>query len=141
MADNGFVPKIVYALCAWCGSGGSETAGAYWIKYPENVRPFRVMCTGAIDPAYILRALIEGADGVVISGCHPGDCHYNIGNFRARRRIAVMKTILDTFGIDGDRLWLRWVAHGEGKKLADTAFEFSEHIKAKGENPLKRWDT
>ena len=86
-------------------------------------------------------ALIEGADGVVVSGCHPGDCHYNVGNFRARRRIAVMKTILDTFGIDGDRLWLRWVAHGEGKKLTDTATEFSEHIEKKGENPLKRWDT
>ena len=141
MADKKFEPKIIYALCAWCGSGGSETAGAYWLKYPENVRPFRVMCTGALDSAYILRALIEGADGVVVSGCHPGDCHYNVGNFRARRRIAVMKTILDTFGINGDRLWLRWVAHGEGKKLTDTATEFSEHIEKKGENPLKRWDT
>ena len=99
------------------------------------------MCTGAIDSAYILRALIEGADGVAISGCHPGDCHYNIGNFRARRRVAVMKKILDTFGIDGDRVWLRWVAHGEGKKLVDTASEFTEHIKKKGPNPLKRWDT
>ncbi len=138
---NGFEPKIFYALCAWCGTGGSETAGAYWIKYPENVRPFRVMCTGAIDSAYILRALIEGADGVVISGCHPGDCHYNVGNFRARRRIAVMKEILNTFGIDGERVWLRWVAHGEGKKLADTAVEFTEHIKRKGPSPLKRWDT
>ncbi len=139
--EREFVPKIFYALCAWCGSGGSETAGALWLKYPENVRPFRVMCTGSLDPAYVLRALIEGADGVVVSGCHPGDCHYNIGNFRARRRIAVMKTILDTFGIDGDRVWLRWVAHGEGKKLADTAHEFTEHIKKKGPSPLKRWDT
>jgi F420-non-reducing hydrogenase iron-sulfur subunit len=138
---NDFEPKIFYALCAWCGTGGSETAAAYWLKYPENVRPFRVMCTGALDSAYILRALIEGADGVCVSGCHPGDCHYNTGNFRARRRIAVMKEVLNTFGIDGDRVWLRWVAHGEGKKLVDTAYEFTEHIKKKGPNPLKRWDT
>lgn len=141
MEEKKFTPKIFYALCAWCGTGGSETAGALWLKYPENVRPFRVMCTGSLDPAYVLRALIEGADGVVVSGCHPGDCHYNIGNFRARRRIAIMKTILDTFGIDGERVWLRWVAHGEGKKLVDTAYEFSEHIEKKGPSPLKRWDT
>ncbi len=140
--DNGFVPKVVYALCAWCGTGGSETAAAFHLKYPENVRPFRVMCTGALDPAYTLRAFIEGADGVVVSGCHPGDCHYNTGNYRARRRIAAMKTILDTFGLDGDRVWLRWVAHGEGQRLVDTAKEFSDHISAKGPNPLKgRWDT
>ncbi len=139
---NGFVPKVVYALCTWCGSGGSETAAAFHLKYPENVRPFRVMCTGALDPAYTLRAFIEGADGVVVSGCHPGDCHYNTGNYRARRRIAAMKTILDTFGLDGDRVWLRWVAHGEGQKLVDTAKEFSDHMVEKGPNPLKeRWDT
>lgn len=135
-------PKIVYFLCAWCGSGGSETAGAYWLKYPENVRPVRVMCTGALDPVYVLRSLIEGADGVAMSGCHPGDCHYDLGNYRGRRRIAIMKKILDTLGLDGDRLWLRWVAHGEGKKMVDTAQEFNHHITKKGINPLgNRWDT
>lgn len=142
MGNNGFIPKIIYALCAWCGTGGSETAGAVWLKYPENVRPFRVVCTGALDPAYVLRALIEGADGMVVSGCHPGDCHFNLGNFRARRRLAVMKEVLDTLGLDGERLWLRWVAHGEGKRLVDTAYEFDAYIREKGPNPLsQRWDT
>ncbi|CAD7769352.1 MAG: hydrogenase iron-sulfur subunit [Methanophagales archaeon] len=137
-----FTPKIIYFLCAWCGSGGSETAAAYRLKYPENVRPFRVMCTGALDPVYILRCLIEGADGVVVSGCHPGDCHYNFGNFRGRRRIAIIKRILDSLGLDGERLWLRWVAHGEGKKMVDTAKEFNNYIIQKGVNPLSnRWDT
>ncbi len=138
MDKNNWKPSIIYMLCAWCGTGGSETAGALWLKYPENIRPFRVPCTGAIDPSYVLRALLEAADGVVISGCHPGDCHYNVGNFRARRRIAVLKTILDTFGL-GDRIWLRWVAHGEGKRFRDTALSFTEHIKKLGPNPLKSW--
>ncbi|WP_456432665.1 hydrogenase iron-sulfur subunit [Thermosulfuriphilus sp.] len=142
MKKEEFTPMIVYGLCNWCGSGGSETAGAFRLKYPENVRTFRVMCTGALDPVYILRALIEGADGFVISGCHPGDCHYNQGNFRGRRRIALLKTIFETLGLSGDRIWLRWVAHGEGKRLADTAGEFSQHIAQKGPNPLRlRWDT
>ncbi|MBA2849275.1 hydrogenase iron-sulfur subunit [Thermosulfuriphilus ammonigenes] len=142
MNKEKFVPQIIYGLCSWCGSGGSETAGAFRLKYPENVRPFRVMCTGALDPVYVLRALIEGADGFVMSGCHPGDCHYNTGNFRGRRRIAVLKTIFAALGLEAERIWLRWVAHGEGKRLADTAKEFNHHITKIGPNPWKqRWDT
>jgi len=141
-SDKKFTPKIIYALCSWCGSGGSETAGACKIGYPENVRPLRVACTGALDPSYILRALLEGADGVVVSGCHLGDCHFNLGNFRAKRRIAVMKEVLDTLGLDGDRVWLRWVAHSEGRKFTDTAHEFNVHLQKKGKNVLaSRWDT
>jgi len=141
-SKEGLTPKIIYALCAWCGTGGSETAAAVWLGYPENVLPFSVVCTGALDPAYVLRAFIEGADGIVVSGCHPGDCHYNLGNFRARRRLAVMKQVLDTLGLDGDRIWLRWVAHGEGKRLVDTAWEFDAHVRDKGPNSVpKRWDT
>lgn len=132
-----FTPNILYALCSWCGSGGSETAGAMKLKYPENVKPVRFYCTGGIDPVYIFRALLEGADGVVVSGCHPGDCHFDTGNYRARRRIASLKTILNTLGLDGDRVWLRWVGHGEGKRYVDTASEFNEFIQEKGPSPLK----
>lgn len=131
-----FSPKLIYGLCSWCGTGGSETAGALHLKYAENIRPFRVPCTGSIDPVYILRALIEGADGFAVSGCHPGDCHFDSGNYRARRRVAVLKSILGTFGLGPERVWLRWVGHGEGKRFADTVNEFNDHIQAMGPNPL-----
>lgn len=137
-----FTPSIIYGLCSWCGTGGSETAGAMHLQYADNIRPFRVPCTGAIDPVYILRALIEGADGFAVSGCHPGDCHFDSGNYRARRRMAILKSLLETFGLDSERVWLRWVGHGEGKRFVDTANEFNDHIKDMGQNPLaKRRDT
>jgi len=135
MAEQ-FKPKILYVMCSWCGTGGSETAAAHHLYYPENVRIFRVNCTGSLSTVHILRALIEGADGVVISGCHPGDCHYNSGNFLARRKVALVKTIMNTLGLDGDRIWFRYVAHGEGKRFVDTATEFNDHITSKGINPL-----
>lgn len=131
-----FEPKIVYFLCSWCGSGGAETAAAEKLTYPENVLPFRVNCTGSLSTALILRALIEGADGVAISGCHPGDCHYNDGNFRFRRRVALTKSILTTLGLEPERVWFRYVAHGEGKRFVDTAAEISDVVKKMGPNPL-----
>jgi len=134
---NNWEPKIVYIMCSWCGSGGAETAAAFNLKYPENIKPFRVWCTGGLDPAYILRAFFEGADGIIISGCHPGDCHYDIGNYYARRRLAALKTILKTFGFDENRIWLRWVGHSEGKRLVDTAEEFNEHIKKLGPHKIE----
>lgn len=132
-----FEPKIIYFLCSWCGTGGSETASAFHLSYPENVRPYRVYCTGSLPSVHIIRALIEGADGVVISGCHPGDCHYNDGNYRARRRVVIVKTIFEALGPDSERIWFRYVAHGEGKRMVDTATEFYDHIKKLGPNPLK----
>ncbi|RLC64486.1 MAG: hypothetical protein DRI79_02210 [Chloroflexi bacterium] len=137
-----FEPRIIYILCSWCGSGGGETAAAHHLHYPENVRPYRVNCTGALPTVHIIRPLIEGADGVAISGCHPGDCHYNDGNFRARRRVALVKSILDTLDLEPERVWFRYVAHGEGRRFVDTATEFNDHIKKLGPNPLKtRSDT
>ena len=135
--NNNFEPKIIYFLCSWCGTGGCETASAHHLHYPENVLISRVNCTGSLPTVHILRALIEGADGVVISGCHPGDCHYNDGNFRARRKVALVKSILDTLGLEPERVWCRFVAHGEGKKFVDTAEEFNDHIKQLGPNLLK----
>lgn len=137
-----FEPRIIYILCSWCGTGGSETAAAHRLRYPENVRPYRVNCTGSLPSVHIIRPLIEGADGVAISGCHPGDCHYNDGNFRARRRVALVKSILDTLDLEPERVWFRYVAHGEGRRFVDTATEFNDHIKKLGPNPLKtRSDT
>jgi F420-non-reducing hydrogenase iron-sulfur subunit len=137
-----FEPKVVYVMCGWCGTGGAESASSHRLHYPENVRIFRVNCTGSLSTVHILRLLIEGADGVVISGCHPGDCHYDDGNFMARRKVALVKTILDSLGLDADRVWFRYVAHGEARRFVDTAAEFSDHIARKGPNPLaKRSET
>lgn len=137
-----FQPKIVYFLCNWCGTGGCETASAHRLFYPENVLISRVNCTGSLSAVHILRPLIEGADGVVISGCHPGDCHFETGNYRARRRLAVVKSMLETLGLGPERVWFRYVAHGEGRRFVDTAAEFNDHIGKLGPNPLKmRRDT
>lgn len=135
--ENEFEPKIIYFLCNWCGTGGCETASAHHLYYPENVRIARVNCTGSLSTVHILRLLLEGADGVVISGCHPGDCHFNDGNFRARRKVALVKSILNTLGLGKERVWFRYVAHGEGRRFVDTAAEFNDHIKKLGPNPLK----
>jgi F420-non-reducing hydrogenase iron-sulfur subunit len=133
---EGFEPTILYFLCSWCGSGGAETAAAHRLYYPENVMISRVNCTGSLNAVHIFRAFLEGADGVAISGCHPGDCHYNEGNFHARRRVAVAKAILDALDLGPERLWFRYVAHGEGRRFVDTAAEFSDHIARLGPNPL-----
>jgi F420-non-reducing hydrogenase iron-sulfur subunit len=132
-----FEPKIIYFLCTWCGTGGCETASSHHLYYPENVLISRVNCTGSLSAIHILRPLIEGADGVVISGCHPGDCHFETGNYRARRRIAVVKSILKTLGLEPERIWFRYVAHGEGRRFVDTAAEFNDHIEQLGPKPLK----
>ena len=99
-----------------------------------------MMCTGSVDNTYIVRALLNGADGVLIAGCHPGDCHYVSGNYKARRRITLLKDILDTLGLENDRVWLRWIGADEGKKFADTVTEMTDELKALGPNPMtKNW--
>jgi F420-non-reducing hydrogenase iron-sulfur subunit len=133
-----FDPRIVYILCSWCGTGGAETAASHHLHYPENVNIYRVNCTGALPTVHLFRSLIEGADGVAVSGCHPGDCHYNDGNFRARRRVALVKSILKSLGLGDDRIWFRYVAHGEGRRFVDTAESFNEHIRNLGPNELRR---
>jgi F420-non-reducing hydrogenase iron-sulfur subunit len=96
------------------------------------------MCSGAVDTIYVLKALIEGADGVLIGGCHPGDCHYQTGNYKARRRVTILKKILNQLGYDEDRVWLRWISASEGKLFADTTSLMVEELKAKGPNPIKQ---
>lgn len=133
-----YEPRIVAFLCNWCTYTGADLAGTSRLQYPANVRIIRLMCTGAVDTIYVLKALIEGADGVLIGGCHPGDCHYQTGNYKVRRRVAVIKRILDTFGYDQARVWLRWISASEGKLFADTVTQMVASLKAKGPNPIRQ---
>ncbi len=136
-----FEPKIVGFLCNWCSYAGADLAGTSRIQYPPNVRIIRVMCSGSVDSMYILRALLEGADGVFIGGCHPGDCHYIDGNYKARRRMVLLENVLETLGLEKERVWLRWISASEGQKFADTMKEMTERIRKLGPNPIaKHWN-
>ncbi len=132
-----FEPRIVAFLCNWCTYTGADLAGTSRLQYPPNVRIIRLMCSGAVDPVYVLKALLEGADGVLIGGCHPGDCHYQSGNYKARRRVAILQNILKQVGLEEDRVWLRWISASEGKRFAETITEMVNFLKQKGPNPMK----
>lgn len=139
--DNHYEPVLIGFFCNWCTATAADLAGTSRYQYPANIRPVRVMCSGSVDPVYVLRALLYGADGVIIGGCYPGECHYVSGNLKTRRRIAVLKTVLQTLGLDDDRVRVRWISAAEGHKFASTMSEFTEDMKQKGPNPLnKRWD-
>ena len=100
MAEAEFEPRIIAFLCNWCTYTGADLAGTSRIQYPPNIRIIRLMCSGGLDPVYVSKALLEGADGVLIGGCHPGDCHYQSGNYKARRRVAILHSILEQMGFD-----------------------------------------
>lgn len=119
MAENSFEPKITAFVCNWCTYTGADLAGTSRLKQQTNARLIRLPCTGRIDPVFIMKAFQNGADGVLVSGCHPGDCHYNAGNFHARRRWAMFKEMMDFLGIDNKRLHFSWVSASEGKKWVD----------------------
>lgn len=129
--DN-FEPVIVGFLCNWCSYRAADLAGTSRIKMPPNVRPIRIMCTGRLDPAFVLKALREGADGVLIMGCHPGQCHYVEGNYKAMRRIALLKRTLKQFGLEDERVRLEWASAAEGPKFAATVTEMTETIRKLG---------
>jgi len=136
-----FEPKVVGFLCNWCTYAGADLAGTSRIQYPPNIRAIRVMCSGSVDSVYINRALFEGADAVLIGGCHPGDCHYINGNYKERRRIVLLKNILGTLGLEKDRVWLRWISASEGQKFADTVTQIVEDARKLGPNPMaKKWN-
>ena len=140
--NEDFEPKIVAFLCNWCAYTGADLAGTSRIQYPPNVRIIRMMCSGAVDPIYVIKPLLDGADGVLVGGCHPGDCHYQEGNYKARRRVAILKNILRQMGFDEERVWLRWISASEGHLFAETVTEMVETLKEKGPNPLKElWGT
>jgi F420-non-reducing hydrogenase iron-sulfur subunit len=136
MAEE-FEPRIIAFLCNWCTYTGADLAGTSRIQYPPNIRIIRLMCSGGLDPVYVAKALLEGADGVLIGGCHPGDCHYQSGNYKARRRVAILQSILDQMGFDSDRVWLRWISASEGQYFADTVTDMVAALKEKGPNPLQ----
>ena len=130
-----FEPRIVGFLCNWCTYTGADLAGTARVKYSPNVRSIRVMCSGRVDPVFILTALAEGADGVLIGGCHPGDCHYQEGNYKALRRYLLLRKILPEYGIEPERVRLEWVSASEGERFGRVVDEFTEQIRALG--PLK----
>jgi len=132
-----FEPYIVGFLCNWCGYAGADLAGTSRIQYPPNLRAIRLMCSGRVEPTFILTALKRGADGVLVVGCHPGDCHYINGNLRTERRIALLKKMLSDLGLDDKRVRLEWISAGEGEKFATVVKEFVEEIRALGPNPIE----
>jgi F420-non-reducing hydrogenase iron-sulfur subunit len=129
-------PKVIGFFCHWCTSTAADLAGTTRKAYPASIRPIRVMCTGTVDPVYVLDALVKGADGVWVSGCNLGECHYVSGNYKARRRIGIIKTILDVLGLDSDRVYLTWISASEGPLFAAWAKRITEEIEKKGRNPL-----
>jgi len=128
-------PKIVAFLCRWCSYAGADLAGGSRIKYPANIRIIRVPCSARIDPKLVIRALERGTDGVLISGCHPGDCHYTEGNYHARRRMLMLFKLLDFLGIDRKRVQMSWVSASEGTKWAEVVERVTEDVKSLG--PIK----
>ncbi len=131
-----FEPRILAFLCNWCSYAGADLAGVSRLQYPPNVRVIRLPCSGRVDVGFILRALQSGIDGVLVSGCHPGDCHYQTGNYTARRRLTVLRSILEHVGIEPGRVQFSWVSASEGNKFSEVMTTLAESIKALG--PAKR---
>ncbi len=132
LAGDAFEPVLIAFVCNWCTYTAADLAGTSRLTYPDNVRLVRVMCTGMVDPQYVIKAFLEGADAVLVSGCHPGDCHYINGNYKARRRILLLKQILPRFGIDAKRLRLTWIGASDGIEFAQTMTRFVKDIKEIG---------
>lgn len=139
--ESDFEPNIIGFLCNWCSYAGADLAGVSRFQYPPNVKVIRVMCSSRVDPMFVLKALTEGADGVLVAGCHPGDCHYIGGNYRTRRRIALLRSLLNQFGLDSDRLSLVWISAGEAEKFANTVNNFIEGIRKLGPSPYRSQPT
>jgi F420-non-reducing hydrogenase iron-sulfur subunit len=137
MADENFEPLIVTFCCNWCSYAGADNAGVGRRQMPTNFRIIRTMCSARIDPEFVLRAFAKGADGVMVLGCHPADCHYIGGNYRARRRIALIRLVLEQYGFDPKRLLLQWVSASEGEKFQKTVTDFVEVIRALGPTPVR----
>lgn len=133
-----FEPNILGILCNWCTYAGADLAGTSRMQYPPNVRVIRIMCTGRLDPAFVLKALSVGADGVLISGCHIGDCHYLAGNFKSRRRVALLRKLIEEYGYDRERLRMTFVSASEGALWAEVVQDMVNTIKKLGPNPLKQ---
>jgi len=127
-----FEPKIVGFLCRWCSYAGADLAGTNRMKYPSNISSIRVNCSGRIDPTLVMKALALGADGVLIAGCHPGDCHYTNGNIKTLRRFKLLQKMLDQFGIERERVRLEWISAAEGERYAQVVRSMTEQVRSLG---------
>ena len=131
-------PKIVAFLCNWCSYTGADLAGTSRMKYASNIRIIRIMCSGRVEPTFVLKAFKEGADGILICGCHPGDCHYHEGNYKCLRRFHLLQKYLVQMGIPLERLKLEWISASEGAEFAQLVNEFTETIKALEPSHIKK---
>lgn len=136
MEKSNFEPKIIAFLCNWCSYGGADLAGVSRLQYPPNVRIIRVMCSGRVDPQFVFKALSDGADGVLVAGCHPGDCHYVSGNYKTMRRFKLMSEVLAQLGVEKERVRLEWVSAAEGTVFAQIIHDFTEDLRRLG--PFKK---
>ncbi len=130
--EKAFEPKIIAFLCNWCSYAGADLAGVSRIQYPPNIKAIRVMCSGRVNPLYVLRCFQNGIDGVLVAGCHPGECHYQQGNLYAKRRLALTRKLLEFIGIEPERLFVAWVSASEGKKFAEVAEKMVNELKKLG---------
>ena len=130
-------PQIIAFLCKWCSYTGADLAGTSRMEYKPNVRAIRVMCSGRIEPTFVLRAFRQGADGVLICGCHPGDCHYQEGNYRCLRRFHLLQKYIKQMGIEPERLKLEWISASEGKQYAELINSFTQTISELGPCQVK----
>lgn len=137
---EGFEPKILVFACNWCTYAGADLAGLSRLQYPPNIRILRVPCSGRVNPQFVLRAFQRGIDGVLVCGCHPGDCHYTSGNYFTRRRYLLMKRMLEFMGTDPERFQIRWISGSEGPKFQEVITEATSTIKAIGPNKKMRDD-
>ena len=133
-----FQPTIVGFLCNWCSYAGADLAGVSRLKMPPNMVAIRVMCSSRVDPLFVLRAFLAGADGVLVAGCHPGDCHYISGNYYTRRRFALLERVFDELGLETKRVRLSWVSASEGARFAEVVTGFTEHVVEAGPNPARQ---
>lgn len=136
-ANAAFEPLILALACNWCAYAGADLTGISRIQYPPSVRIIRVMCSGMVHPNLVIEALTKGADGVIMCGCHPGDCHYLEGNLRAEKRADALKLMLQDFGIEEERFRLEWISASEGPRFAQVMTEFTEQIRSLGPSPYK----
>jgi len=132
-----FEPNIIGFLCNWCSYAGADLAGTSRINYPPNIKSIRVMCSGRVDNVFVLEAFKKGADGVLIAGCHPGDCHYQSGNYKTNRRIKLLKKLLEDLGVEPSRVRFEYISASEGQKFAETVTDFVYELKKLGPNPIK----
>jgi len=137
MSQKTFEPVIITFLCNWCSYGGADLAGVSRLQYPPNIRTIRTLCSATVSPAMILKAFQKGADGVLVSGCHIGDCHYVAGNYMTVKRIAFMHKLMEFAGIDPQRLCLKWVSSAEGPRFAKVVSDFTDAIRRMGPSPLR----